>query len=160
MKTNMTKYLAQAAVIAALYTVLTIALAPWSYGPIQVRVSEALTVLPLFMSSSIPGLFIGCLLANIIGGFGAADIIFGSLPTLIAAILTYLWRGKNKYLAILPPVVLNGLIVGAYVYILFDQTYPLPLTMLFVALGQSVAVYGLGSVVMYIFKKYKLDALR
>ena len=82
-----TKYLTHAAIIAAVYVVLTIIFAPISYGQVQVRISEALTVLPYFTPAAIPGLFIGCIIANIYGGAGIIDIIFGSLATLFAAFL-------------------------------------------------------------------------
>ena len=91
--------------IAALYAALTIALAPISFGPVQFRVAEALTLLPFFMPEAIPGLFIGCLLANFTGGFGIIDIVFGSAATLLAAWLTY--EMPNMWLAAIPPVIVN-----------------------------------------------------
>ena len=84
-----TKFWVQAALIGAIYAVLTIAFAPISYGQIQVRISEALTVLPFFTPAAIPGLFIGCIIANLYGGNGIIDIVFGSLATLGAAALSY-----------------------------------------------------------------------
>src|SRR5690554_6711223 len=83
-KTNKTSYLARAAVIATIYALITALFKPISYGTIQVRVSEALTLLPLVESSAVPGLFIGCLIANILGGMGPWDIYLGSIITLIA----------------------------------------------------------------------------
>ena len=77
------------AVIAALYAALTLLLAPISFGPVQCRVAECLCILPLFTPYAIPGLFLGCLISNIIGSMGMFDIVFGSLTTLVAAILTY-----------------------------------------------------------------------
>ena len=124
-------------IIAALYAALTLLLAPISYGNIQCRVSEAFTMLPLLMPESIPGLFVGCLVANIIGSGSVWDIVFGSLATLLAACGTWFLRG-SKWLAAACPVVANGIIVGAvlsYVYGL-----PLLLTMLEVAVGEVVAV--------------------
>ena len=97
-----TKYLTHAAIIAAVYVVLTIIFAPISYGQVQVRISEALTVLPYFTPAAIPGLFIGCIIANIYGGAGIIDIIFGSLATLFAAFLSY--KMPKKYLVPLPPI--------------------------------------------------------
>ncbi|MEL4105309.1 QueT transporter family protein [Oscillospiraceae bacterium WX1] len=115
-----TRKIAFAAVIAAIYAALTM-INPWSYGPIQFRVSEVLCILPFFFPFSVWGLFIGCILANIISAYGALDIIFGSLATLIAAYLT-MRLGRNnagslkaKIFACLPPVILNGLIVGALI---------------------------------------------
>ncbi|MDK2934486.1 MAG: hypothetical protein PWP27_2296 [Clostridiales bacterium] len=113
-----TKFLVQAALIAAIYAVLTISLAPFSYGIMQVRISEALTVLPFFTPAAIPGLFIGCLIANIYGGLGIIDIVFGSLATLIAAVLSYLLR-KQKFLVPIPPIIVNAVVVGIILYYAF-----------------------------------------
>jgi uncharacterized membrane protein len=137
-----TKNLVLAALIAAIYTVLTVFLQPVGYGPIQFRLAEAITVLPAIIPSSIPGLFVGCILANIFGGFGIIDIVFGSLATLLAALSTYFLR-KNKLLYPLPPVIFNALIVGSYVYILYDKTYPMHLTMLFIGISEAILSYGL-----------------
>lgn len=139
----------RAAMIGAIYAVLTIALAPISYGVIQVRVAEALTVLPYFTAAAIPGLFVGCLIANIFGGHGLPDIIFGSLATLAAAFVVS--RIRNKYLVPLPPVVINALVVG---YILhFVLRLPLHLTILWVGAGQLLACYGLGLPLLLILEK-------
>ncbi len=138
-----TKYLVQAALIAALYATLTLLLSPIGYGPIQFRISEVLTLLPVISSASIPGLFIGCILANWLGGFGLADIIFGSLATLLAAISTYLLR-RTRFLYPLPPAIFNGVIVGSYIYLLYDKTYPIALTMLFIGGAEAVICYGFG----------------
>lgn len=105
--------------IAAAYLALTLVLAPISYGPIQFRVSEALTLLPLIFPQAVPGLFIGCLLANIFGGYGAIDIICGSAATLAAAILTrYIGthitaRAPRLILGAFPPVIVNAIVIGA-----------------------------------------------
>ena len=100
------------AVIAAVYVALCAGL-PWiSYGMVQFRVAEALTVLPILYVEAVPGLFVGCLLANIIGGFGVWDIFGGSLVTLIAALVTY--RFRTSFIAYLSPVVFNSLLVSAY----------------------------------------------
>lgn len=103
-------FITQAAVIAALYVVLVIMFNYCSFGPIQFRIAEALTILPYFKPAAIPGLFVGCLLSNILGGAAIWDIIFGSIATLIGAIGTYALR-KNKWLAPLPPIIANTLIV-------------------------------------------------
>ena len=103
-------FITQAAVIAALYTVLVIIFNYCSFGPIQFRIAEALTILRYFTPAAIPGLFVGCLLSNILGGAAIWDIIFGSIATLIGAIGTYALR-KNKWLAPLPPIIANTLIV-------------------------------------------------
>lgn len=109
--------IATAAIVAAAYAALTIVLAPISYGAIQFRVSEALTVLPFFMPCTVWGLWVGCILANLYTGT-VADIVFGSLATLLAALCTA-WFGKrgntvkNRVLGCLMPVLFNAVIVGA-----------------------------------------------
>ena len=143
MKRMNTKTLTRAAVIAALYAVLTLVLAPISYGAMQVRVSEGMTLLPVLFPEAVPALFIGCLLANILGGCALPDIVFGSIATLLAAMATRALR-VNKWLAALPPVVLNGLIVGALVHVLYTPEIPLPLCMLYVAVGEAIACYIVG----------------
>ena len=83
-----TKSLVKAALIGSVYCVLVVVFAPISYGPVQIRIAESLTLLPYLWVEAVPGLFIGCLLANMIGGFGIIDVVFGSLATLVAAIMT------------------------------------------------------------------------
>jgi uncharacterized membrane protein len=132
--------IARGAIIAALYAVVTIILKPISFGYLQVRVAEALTLLPILYPEAIPGLFLGCLISNIYGGLGPIDIVLGSLTTLAAAWLTYIWRQSR--LAYLPPIILNGLIVGAYLsYLLHVNIY---LAVTTVALGEAIAVLLLG----------------
>ena len=114
---NTTLRVAVSAVIAAAYAALTIALAPISYGPVQFRVSEALTVLPFLIPGTVWGVFVGCILANLYTG-SILDIIFGSLATLGAARCTAYFgkRGstvKTRLLGCLMPVVFNAVIVGA-----------------------------------------------
>lgn len=112
-----TKRLCRAGVIAALYTVLTWILGSLAYGPLQIRPAEALCVLPLFFPETIPALYVGCMLANLISGYGVYDIFLGSLATLLAALLTYgIGRLiKNDVLRIifggLPPVLLNAFLI-------------------------------------------------
>jgi uncharacterized membrane protein len=145
------KYLTQAALIGALYAGITIALAPISYGPVQVRVSEALTVLPFFTWAAIPGLFVGTIIANIFGGNGPMDVLFGSLATLLAAFLSY--KMPKKWLVPLPPVIVNGIVVGYLLHYLYQM--PLLLTMGYVTIGQLIACYGLGYPFIRILEKYK-----
>ncbi|WDC83767.1 QueT transporter family protein [Caloramator sp. mosi_1] len=108
-----TIFYVKAGLIAALYVVLTLPFASFSYGPIQFRVAEALTIIPLYETAAIPGLFIGCMFANIFGGFGLVDIVFGSLTTLLAAYLTS--KAPNMYIGVLPPILLNALIIPIWV---------------------------------------------
>lgn len=103
--------LTQAAIIAALYAALTIVIMPASYGVMQFRVSEALTVLPAFTPAAIPGLFIGCMVANLVSPVGVVDVVIGSTATLIAAVASYKLR-DHKLLVPLPPVITNAVMVG------------------------------------------------
>lgn len=150
-RSRMLNYWTKAAMIGAIYAVLTIALAPISYGVIQVRIAEALTVLPYFTPAAIPGLFVGCLIANIFGGNGLLDIIFGSLATLIAAFAVS--RIKVKYLVPIPPIIINALVVGYVLH--FVLGFPLHLTVLWVAAGQLLACYGLGYPLLLILEKQR-----
>lgn len=145
------RFIATAAVIAALYAAVTLALAPFSYGMIQLRVSEVLTVLPMFTPAAIPGLFVGCILGNFASPLGPVDIAFGSAATLLAAFLSRKMPGK--WLVPLPPVLCNGIIVGIELHILFKA--PLLLTMLYVALGEAIICYGAGIPLILALDKIK-----
>jgi len=144
-------YLIRAALIAAIYVVLSIIFAPISYGPIQVRIAEILVVLPFIMPSAILGLFTGCILANIYGGLGMVDIIGGSLCTLIAAYFTY--RVKNPKIAPLPPVLINSFGVSLYLHLLFEMPYWL--TVLYIGIGEIIACYVLGYPLLILLVKNK-----
>ncbi|HPJ01274.1 MAG TPA: QueT transporter family protein [Candidatus Limiplasma sp.] len=135
------KDLAIAAVIAALYAALTVVFAPISYGVVQFRIAEALTLLPILFPQAIPGLAVGCLVANLVGGFGIWDVVFGTLATLIAALLTYRLR-KNIWFAAAPPVLVNAVIVSLLLHFVLEL--PLLPTMGTVGLGQLAVVYVLG----------------
>lgn len=106
-----TRQLAFCGILAAVYCVVTIATAPFAYGDVQFRISEALCILPFFAPFTTLGLFVGCLLANIFSTVSTLDIVIGSAATLIACLMTA--HSRNLYLALLPPVVCNGLLVGA-----------------------------------------------
>lgn len=150
-----TKNIAIAGIIGALYAALTIILAPISYGPVQVRLAEALTVLPFIFPAAIPGLYFGCMAANIFGGFGPIDIFGGSFLTLIAALLTYWLRRYNKpWLAPLPPVLINALGVSLYLHVLSDLPYWM--TVSYIAIGEFVACYAFGLILLYTLKKKNL----
>jgi uncharacterized membrane protein len=150
-KTNHIRFIVEASVIAGLYAALTILFAPISYGMLQIRISEALTILPAFTPAAIPGLFIGCLISNIIGGNGIYDIIFGSLATLTAATLSY--KMPKSYLVPLPPVIINAVVVGIILFYVLNV--PMYMAMLWVAVGQIIACYGLGYPLMRQLNKYK-----
>ena len=141
-----TRSLCLSAIIAALYAALTLLLAHISYGPVQLRLSEAFTVLP----QSIPGLFVGCLIANIFNPSPSIfDIVFGSLTTLLAAYGTYKLRNK-PILAATCPVVANGLIVGTMVWALSHE-FPLLIQIGLIALGEFGSVF-VGMVLLTVLK--------
>ncbi|MDI6822973.1 MAG: QueT transporter family protein [Bacillota bacterium] len=153
-------YWGRVAAIGAVYAALTLLppLRAISYGMIQVRVAEALTVLPYITPAAIPGLFVGCLVANVVGGLGPVDMVLGSLTTLVAAWLTS--RAGAVWLAPLPPVVLNALVVGSYVPLLLGLRVPLPVGWAWVGLGEAVACYGLGfPLLLYLLRRPRLCSL-
>lgn len=151
-----TKQLALSAAIAAVYAVLTVAFAPISSGLIQCRVSEALCVLPWFFPAAVPGLTLGCLLANLLTGAPLPDVIFGTAATFLAAKLTCSMNGwgVNKYLAPLPPVISNAVIVGALLVYVYGLDVSFPLAALYVGIGEAVACYGIGVPLMLFFEKH------
>lgn len=127
MKNKGVVFTTQAAMIAAIYVVLTVVFAPFSFGSVQVRIAEALTILPAFTPAAIPGLFVGCLIGNILGGAMLPDIIFGTLATLIGAVFTYILRNQNKFLAPLPPIVANTVIIPYVLRFAYGEAIPIPL---------------------------------
>lgn len=159
MKKTETLKLATAAVVGACYAVLTMMLAPISYGAVQFRVSEALCILPFFMPCTAWGLFGGCVIANLLTG-NIFDIVFGSLATLAAALLTA-WIGRrgrglgSKLLACLMPVVFNSLVVGAVIteayngLNIFAHPAAFAINAGWVGLGEAVVLYVIGLPLMY-----------
>ena len=151
--------LTRGAVIAALYAALTLLLAPISYGAVQVRISEAFTLLPVLFPEAVPALALGCRISNILGGCMLPDIIFGTLATLLGAICTFLLRKKPAFAAA-APVIFNGLIVGAVVHVCYTPELPMSLCMLSVAAGEALAVYAVGflflKAIMRVPEKYRL----
>lgn len=157
-KSMSARFIAEAAVIAALYVVLT-----WlsnlfglASGVIQVRISEALTILPVFTPAAIPGLFIGCLISNTITGCAALDILFGSLATLDAAYGTYLLR-KTKVVCSFPPVIMNMIVVPLvlkYVYGLGDAYLFMVAT---VGAGEVISAVGFGLALKAILWKQRFN---
>ncbi len=151
-KNSLSRPITQSAIIGGIYAALTIVLAPWSYGPVQVRVAEALTVLPYLYPQAIPGLFVGCMLANIVGGYGPIDIFGGSLLTLLAGLTTYwLARLKKPWLAPIPPVAFNAFGVGLILHVAAGAPYWL--TVLYVGMGQTIACFGLGLPLLYAIRR-------
>ena len=148
-------FVAQAAMIAAIYVVLTLVGASFAYGPVQVRLSEALTILPAFTPAAIPGVFLGCLLSNILGGCILPDIIFGSLATLIGAVFTWMLRDKSRYLAPLPPILANTIIVPFDLKYGYMDPLPIPFMMLTVGIGEVISCGVIGLIVYAGLNRYR-----
>jgi Predicted membrane protein len=161
-----TKRMTRIALIAAIYTTISLALAPLSFGNIQVRIAEALTILPVLFFDGILGVSVGCFLTNLFGAMlgvnilGFLDVFFGTVATLIAALLSYFLRNKQikgiPYLSILAPILVNGIVIG------LELTYALApeLTWTYffifaaeVAVGQTIAVTLLGIPLLNYFKR-------
>ena len=144
-----TAYLTQAALIAAIYTVLTMIAAGFDLasGAIQVRFSEALTIMPFFTPAAIPGLTVGCLLSNILTGCALPDIIFGTLATLLGALGSYALR-HNRFLCAIPPIVSNALIIPFVLTYAYHIPGGIPLFMLTVGLGELISCMGLGQLLL------------
>lgn len=152
------RYMAQAGVIAAIYVVLTIFISAFNLasGAIQFRISEALCVLPYFTSAAIPGLAIGCFLANLITGATIWDIIFGTLATLIGAVFSYKLR-KNRFLVTLPPVIANAVIIPFVLFygygfksawIVGGMDLSIPFYVVTVGAGEIISICILGSILL------------
>ena len=154
-----TRALTRAAMVAAIYVVLTLIFQPISFGAIQFRIAEVMTLMPILTPDAVPGLFIGCLLANWLGGGIWFDVALGSIATLLAAICTRRFRARPAFAAIFPTL-FNGLIVGPVVYFAYVRAPGDPVsmpTLLFnmgtVAFGELVVCYALGLPMIYGLKK-------
>ncbi|MBO5450779.1 MAG: QueT transporter family protein [Lachnospiraceae bacterium] len=149
-------FITQAAVIAALYVVLTLFINAFDLasGAIQVRISEALTILPYFTPAAVPGLFIGCLLSNFMTGAAIWDIIFGSLATLIGAIGTYLLR-KWKWCAPLPPILSNTIIIPFVLTYAYGIPGGIPFFMLTVGAGEVLSCGVFGMILLFALQRYR-----
>lgn len=146
-------FLTRAALIAAVYVTLCVAFAPISYGEVQVRIAEALVILPYFTPAAIPGLFVGCILSNIMGGSILLDVTMGSLATLIGAVGSYCLR-KNKVFLLLPPILSNALIIPFVLRYGYGVNLPIPLMMLSVGIGEVIAVAVLGTILLNVLIPY------
>lgn len=149
------KWIAHGAVIAAAYVVLTLVFAPISFGPVQLRIAEALCIMPLFTPAAVPGLFIGCLIANILGGGIVVDVIFGSLATLIGA-----WGGlmlrRNRWLVPVPAIISNTVIVPLVLYYGYGFTdTAIPLLALHIFIGEVGGCFILGELLATALLKRK-----
>ena len=145
------KFMVKAGIIAALYVVITLSILPLAYEGMQIRVSEALTILPYFTPAAIPGLFIGCFLANLGSPLGWLDVILGSLSSLIAAFLAS--KIKIKALVPIPSIVINAFVVPYVLWVTLGLPYIV--NVLWVGLGQTIAVYGLGYPLLILIDKNK-----
>ena len=132
------------AVIAAAYVALTVVFAPISFDAAQVRVSESLAILPMFTAAAVPGLAVGCLLANIAGGAPLPDVIFGSLATFVGAVGTRRLRNRKPVVAVIPPIAANMLVVPFILRYAYGVALPIPLMMASVALGEALSCGILG----------------
>ena len=146
------------ALIAALYVALTRVFAPISFGAMQVRIAEALTILPMFTPAAIPGLFVGCIIENLLGGAIIWDVIFGSLATLIGAVFSYLLR-KNRWLVPVPAVISNSVIVPLVLRYGYGMDMPLYLIVIYVALGEIVGCYVLGELLAAALLKRSVNGI-
>ena len=155
MKNKKVLFLTHAAMIASIYVILTMMFQAISFGEIQVRIAEALTILPVFTPAAIPGLFIGCIIGNIFGGSLLPDIIFGSLATLIGACFTYLLRKQNKYLAPLPPIISNTIFVPLILRYAYGLNLPILFLMLTVGIGEVISCGVLGMILYASLAKYR-----
>ena len=147
-------YLVQAAAIAAIYVVLTTVFAAFSFGEIQIRLSEALTVLPYFTPAAVPGLFVGCIIGNLLGGAIPVDIVCGSIATLLGAVFTYKLR-RYRYLAPVPPIAANTLIVPFVLRFGYGVALPIPFMMLTVGIGEVISCGVIGMVVLTALERYR-----
>lgn len=147
-------FICQAAVIAALYVVLTFLFSAFASGVIQVRVSEALTILPFFTPAAIPGLVVGCLLSNWLTGCVIWDILFGSLATLLGALGSYALR-KHQWLVPIPPIVANMIIVPFVLRYAYDLPDALPYMIGTVGAGEIISCYVLGMLLLLSLKKFR-----
>ena len=156
MRSKRVKYITQAAMIAAIYVVLTLFVSAFNLasGAIQIRISEALTVLPAFTPAAIPGLFIGCLISNLISGGMLLDVIFGSFATLLGACGTYLLRNW-KWAVPIPPILTNVLIVPFVLAYVYHLPGGVPYFMVTVGIGQVISCGVLGMIVYEIIVKHR-----
>ena len=156
---NKTAFLTKSAVIAALYVVLTelSALLGISSGVIQFRLSEMFAVLPIFTPAAIPGLFIGCFISNIFAGGIVWDVVFGSIATLIGAIGAWLLSKKSVYLAPLPTIIANMVIVPFVLRYAYGAEGSIPFFMLTVGIGEVVTAGIMGVFLAKTLKKHKIE---
>lgn len=152
-----TRFLTQSALVASLYVALTLISASLGLasGVIQVRISEALTILPMFTAAAIPGLFVGCIAANLVTGAALWDIVFGSVATLLGAVGTYLLR-RNRYLATIPPIMSNTLIIPFVLKIAYGVSDGYSFLFLTIFSGELISCGVLGILLSRALAKTKI----
>ena len=160
MRHKKTRLIAHAAMIAAIYVILTWLFAPFGFGEVQIRISEALTILPAFTPAAVPGLFVGCLIGNILSAAILPDIIFGSLATLIGAVLVYRMRNCNPLLLPIAPVLSNTVIVPLILYYGYGVHLPIPVLMISIAAGEIVSCSVLGMILYRALSRYQNSLFR
>ena len=148
------KQVALGAIIAALYVVITVIFAPISFSYMQIRISEILTILPLFTEAAVPGLFIGCILGNLLGGAIPFDIIFGSIATLIGAVAGRALR-SNRWLVPIPSIISNALIIPLVLKHGYGVNLPYIVLVGYIALGEFISCFVLGEILASVLMKYK-----
>ena len=149
---NSLAYICEASAIAALYTAITVAIGPLGSAAIQCRIPEAMCILPIFTPAAIPGLTIGCLISNIATGCLWQDVLFGSLATLIGAIVARMLR-RIWWLTPLPTVVANTLIVPFVLAYAYHAPEGVPFLMLTVGIGEVISAYVLGILLYFALRK-------
>ena len=156
MRSKRVSFITQAAMIAAIYVVLTMFVSALNLasGAIQIRISEALTVLPAFTPAAIPGLFVGCLISNLMSGCLPLDVVFGSLATLLGACGSFLLR-KWKWAVPVPPILSNVLIVPLILTYVYHIPGGIPYFMVTVGIGQIISCGVLGMIIYNILAKYR-----
>lgn len=161
MKNKNILFICQAAMIAALYVVLTFIANAFGLAnyAIQVRFSEALTILPYFTPAAIPGLTIGCLLSNWLTGCALIDIIFGTIATLIGALLTYALR-RFKWLAPLPPIAANTIIVPWVLRYAYEVKDAIPFLMLTVGCGEFISAGIAGMFLLFSLERFNKNIFK
>ena len=161
MRNKKTRDLTHAALVAAIYVALTYLANVFGLanGAIQVRLSEALTVLPIFTPAAVPGLSIGCITANLLTGCAPWDVVFGSLATLIGAVGTYylgkICKGRLRFLTTLPPIIANTVIVPFVIRYVYASEDALPFLFFTVGIGEVISCGIMGFFLIKILDKYK-----
>ena len=156
MRNKKVLFVAQAALIAAIYVVLTYFISAFhlASGAIQVRISEALTILPYFTPAAIPGLTIGCLLSNLLTGCLPMDVLCGSIATLLGAVGSFILR-KHKWLVPIPPIIANTIIVPFVLAYVYGAEGSIPFFMITVGMGEVISCYILGGILLKALLPYR-----